>query len=73
MPGEAALLAGPKRVCPAKSRAGETIEDLPSRTHSARRKEEVAVAYDLTPTDRLHEGQVFKVAIAERYEARNRR
>ena len=62
-----------QRVRLAKARAGETIEDLTSRTHSAWKKEEVAVANGLTLTDRLHEGQVLKVAIAERYETGSRR
>jgi predicted Zn-dependent protease len=62
-----------KRIRLAKARAGETIEDLTSRTHSAWKKEEVAVANGLTLTDRLHEGQMLKVAIKERYKVGNRR
>lgn len=50
-----------------KVRAGETIEVLAARSHSAWSKEEMAVANGLSVQDQLEEGQLVKVTIAEPY------
>jgi predicted Zn-dependent protease len=51
-----------------RARAGETIEALGKRSRSSWRKEEIAVANGLALPEPLREGQILKVAIAERYE-----
>jgi predicted Zn-dependent protease len=56
-----------KRVRLVKARAGETLEALGTRTNSAWKKEEIAVANALQAGTPLQEGQLLKVAIAERY------
>lgn len=48
-------------------RDGEAIDALVQRTGSAWNQEELAVANGLTATDRLHEGQLVKVAVKEAY------
>lgn len=62
-----------KRIRLVKAQAGESIEALATRAHAAWKKEEVAVANGLVTTAQLHEGQVLKVAVEERYESRERR
>ena len=62
-----------KRIRLVKAQAGESVEALATRAHSAWKKEEVAVANALVATAQLREGQVLKVAIEERYEIRERR
>jgi predicted Zn-dependent protease len=49
------------------ARAGETIEALALRVKSAWTKEEVAIANGLAVGDRLREGQLIKVTMAEAY------
>ncbi|HSF05181.1 MAG TPA: M48 family metalloprotease [Methylomirabilota bacterium] len=49
------------------ARAGETIEALALRVKSAWTREEVAIANGLAVADRLREGQLIKVALAEAY------
>jgi predicted Zn-dependent protease len=61
-----------KRIRLVVARAGETIEVLATRAHSAWKPEEVAVANGLIVTRPLHEGQVLKVAVEERYETREK-
>jgi predicted Zn-dependent protease len=50
-----------------RARAGETIDALAARTHSAWSKEEIAVANGLAVGATLAEGQVIKMTIAEPY------
>ena len=50
-----------------KAHAAETIDALVTRTRSAWKKEEVAVANGLAVGDRLKDGQLIKVAITEPY------
>lgn len=52
------------------ARKGETIEALAARAHSAWRADEVAVINGLAAATLLREGQLLKVAVEERYEAR---
>jgi predicted Zn-dependent protease len=49
------------------ARAGETIDALALRVKSAWTKEEVAIANGLAVGDRLREGQLIKVTLAEPY------
>jgi predicted Zn-dependent protease len=56
-----------KRIRLVRARAGEPIEALVARSNSAWTKEEIAVANALTPQERLRDGQVVKVTIAEPY------
>jgi predicted Zn-dependent protease len=60
-----------KRLRLVKARAGETIDTLARRTHSAWSNEEIAVANSLAVGTALTEGQVIKVALAEPYKPRN--
>lgn len=53
-------------------REGETIEAAAARAHSSWKIEEVAVANGLMPAGHLHERQVLKVAVEERYAAREK-
>lgn len=62
-----------KRIRLVKANAGESIEALVARSHSAWKAEEVAVTNGLQSTTQLREGQVLKVAVEERYEARESR
>lgn len=62
-----------KRIRLVAARRGETIEALTARAHSAWKTEEVAVANGLIVTAPLHEGQVLKVVVEERYESREPR
>jgi predicted Zn-dependent protease len=62
-----------KRVRLVKAQAGESIEALAARTNSVWKKEHIAVMNNLTVEDRLKEGQVMKVAIAEPYEPKKSR
>jgi len=55
------------RIRLVKARAGETLEALASRTSSAWKKEEIAVANGLAPGAQLKEGQLLKVALTESY------
>jgi predicted Zn-dependent protease len=74
-PLTAAERAGIKetRIRLVKARAGETLDALASRTHSAWNKEEIAVANGLAVGTPLTEGQVIKVIIAEPYQAKKGR
>jgi predicted Zn-dependent protease len=74
-PLTAAERAGVKqnRIRLVKARAGETIDALASRTHSAWSKEEIAVANGLALGTPLAEGQVIKVTIAEPYQPKQGR
>lgn len=56
-----------KRIRLIKANAGETIESLAARSNSAWTKEEIAVANAFSLQDRLEEGRLVKVAIAEPY------
>jgi predicted Zn-dependent protease len=56
-----------KRLRLVTARAGETIEALALRVKSAWTKEEVAVANGLAVGDRLRDGQLIKVTLAEAY------
>ncbi len=62
-----------KRIRLVKAHAGETMEALETRTNSAWKKEQIAVANNLTVGDHLKEGQLIKVAIAEPYEPKKSR
>lgn len=62
-----------KRIRLVKAQAGESIESLAARTTSAWEKEQIAVMNNLALEDRLKEGQVIKVAIAEPYESKKSR
>jgi predicted Zn-dependent protease len=62
-----------KRIRLVKAQAGEKIEALVTRIHSAWKPEEIAVANGLVANASLREGQVLKVAIEERYEPRESR
>jgi predicted Zn-dependent protease len=55
------------RIRLVKAHAAETIDALVTRTRSAWKKEEVAVANGLALGDRLKDGQLIKVAITEPY------
>ena len=57
-----------KRIRLVKAEAGETIEALAARSKSAWRKEEIAVANNLSVEDHLREGRLLKIAVAEPYE-----
>jgi len=59
-----------KRIRLVKAEAGETIEALAVRSKSAWRKEEIAVANNLTVDDHLREGRLVKVAVSEFYEGK---
>jgi predicted Zn-dependent protease len=59
-----------KRIRLVKAQAGESIEALAARVHSAWKVEEVAVANGLIATAPLRDGQVLKVAVEELYEPR---
>jgi predicted Zn-dependent protease len=61
-----------KRIRLVKAQAGETIEAVAVRAHSAWKPEQVAVANGLVLTAPLREGQVLKVAVEELYEIRDR-
>ena len=56
------------RLVPA--RAGETIDALAGRSHSAWSKEEIAVANGLDAQQPLQEGRLLKVTVAEPYESK---
>ncbi len=56
-----------QRIRLVRAHAGETIEALASRSNSAWKKEEVAVANGLALGDQLKDGQLLKVTIAEPY------
>jgi len=62
-----------KRIRLVRAHAGESIEALATRTHSAWKAEEVAVANGLVTTTQLREGQLIKVAVEEPYERREPR
>ena len=49
------------------AREGETIEAAAARAHSKWRSEEISVVNGLRPGAQVHEGQVLKVAVEERY------
>jgi predicted Zn-dependent protease len=61
------------RIRLVKALAGETIDALVTRTHSAWNKEELAVANGLPVGASLAEGQLIKVTIAEPYQAKKER
>jgi predicted Zn-dependent protease len=61
-----------KRIRLVKAQAGETIEAVAVRAHSAWKPEQVAVANGLVVTAPLREGQVLKVAVEEPYETRGK-
>jgi predicted Zn-dependent protease len=56
-----------KRIRLVKAQAGESLEALATRAHSAWKTEEVAVTNGLQTTTQLREGQVIKVAVEEPY------
>jgi predicted Zn-dependent protease len=56
-----------------RARAGETIDALAARSHSAWSKEEIAVANGLAVGATLTEGQVIKVTIPEPYAGKKER
>jgi predicted Zn-dependent protease len=56
-----------KRIRLVKAQAGDTIEAVTTRAHSAWKTEEVAVANGLAATAQLRQGQVIKVAVEEPY------
>lgn len=62
-----------KRIRLVKAHAGESIEALATRAHSAWKAEEVAVANGLISTAQLREGQVIKVAVEEPYKSQGPR
>jgi predicted Zn-dependent protease len=62
-----------KRIRLVKAHAGESIEALASRAHSAWKVEEVAVVNGLKSTAQLGEGQVLKVAVEEPYKSQEPR
>lgn len=62
-----------KRIRLVKAHAGESIEALASRAHSAWKTEEVAVVNGLKSTAQLREGQVLKVAVEEPYKSQEPR
>jgi predicted Zn-dependent protease len=62
-----------KRIRLVKAHAGESIEALASRAHSAWKVEEVAVVNGLKSTAQLGEGQVLKVAVEEPYQSQGPR
>jgi predicted Zn-dependent protease len=61
-----------KRIRLVKAQAGETIEAVAARAHSAWKPEQVAVANGLVLSALLREGQVLKVAVEEQYEIREK-
>ena len=61
-----------KRIRLVKAHAGESVEALANRTHSAWKKEEVAVANGLAASAQLREGQVIKIAVEEPYKSKGR-
>ena len=61
-----------KRIRLVKAQAGETIEAMVARAHSAWKPDQVAVANGLVVTAPLREGQVLKVAVEEQYGTRER-
>jgi predicted Zn-dependent protease len=74
-PLTAAERAGVKenRLRLVRARAGETIDALAARTHSAWSKEEIAVANGLAVGATLAEGQLMKVTVAEPYAGKKER
>ncbi len=62
-----------KRIRLVKAHAGETIESVVARAHSAWKAEEVAVANGLVASAPLREGHMLKVAVEERYDTREPR
>jgi predicted Zn-dependent protease len=56
-----------KRIRLIEARAGETIDALASRSSSAWTKDEIAVANGLAVGERLRDGHLIKVAVAEPY------
>lgn len=61
------------RIRLVKARAGETIDALATRSHSAWSTQEIAVANGLAAGAPLKDGQVIKVTIAEPYESKKGR
>jgi predicted Zn-dependent protease len=60
-----------KRIRLVRAQAGETIETIGARSNSAWRKEEIAVANNLSVEDHLKEGRLLKIAVAELYEPKD--
>jgi predicted Zn-dependent protease len=56
------------RIRLVKAREGETVRALAARSNTVWKPEQVAVANNLTDYDKLREGQVIKIAVAEPYE-----
>ncbi|HKY71695.1 MAG TPA: M48 family metalloprotease [Nitrospira sp.] len=56
-----------KRLRLVKAHAGETVETLTARAHSAWKANQVAVANGLQGSETLQEGQVIKIAVEEPY------
>ncbi|HET6674412.1 MAG TPA: M48 family metalloprotease [Nitrospiraceae bacterium] len=61
-----------KRIRLVKAREGEMLRTLVSRSNSAWKAEQVAVANGLVDTERLKEGQLIKVVTLEPYVAKTR-
>ena len=62
-----------KRIRLVKAQAGETVEALTARSHSAWKASQVTVVNGLTGSERLQEGQLIKIAVEEPYAGKQAR
>jgi predicted Zn-dependent protease len=62
-----------KRLRLVKAHAGETVEALTARSHSAWKASQVTVANGLTGSEVLRDGQLIKIAAEEPYAGKSQR